>query len=610
MRKLTDQRLGLVMIMATLLVIAIVCWALLKQSVDNRQRDIRVQGTTLTRVLANMPLRQLVPDTASGGTLQLLKLNFSRSDLAYVVVVNPRGQPLAEIVAPGAIVPAVQMSAEPSAWLTEHELQTSGPDVIEFRIPLVADGDIAAHLRTAYFAPGFGIAIEDLPLFAQLALPIFLLTPLFYYLVRREMSPLHNANQRLHHLLQEHEAPQVQINPSGEFQDFIDNFNRFVSLAQTRSHELSLERTNTIAASRVLSYQKDRIESALQTLPDAVLILDDAGTAIFVNSKFEPLLGVTPEQTLGMTVEEWCTDPQLVQLLTRYDGNVTRLMRSDRVEISPPGNPNNSLSVSAYPLSSPKNVDSVIGTVVVFRNVTDEVLARHARDEFISHVAHELKSPLNVVNMQGELLLDHEHLTEDQRVDAINVIHDEVHRLSKLIDDLLNITKIDAGSIALNRQRVKLKEFLEDTFQASVRSAGDAQVEAVLDLPKTLSTINADKDLLRIALNNLLSNSIKYNRPGGSVTLHAEDKDDRVRITVSDTGIGIKPEDQTRIFDKFYRSEAEDVRKRPGHGLGLALSHEIVSLHNGRLTVVSQPGATSFTIDIAKGSMHLKEAVA
>ena len=88
---------------------------------------------------------------------------------------------------------------------------------------------------------------------------------------------------------------------------------------------------------RVLSYQKDRIESALQTLPDAVLILDDAGAAIFVNSKFEPLLGVSPEKTLGTTVEEWCTDPQLVQLLTRYDGNVTRLMRSDRVEISPPG---------------------------------------------------------------------------------------------------------------------------------------------------------------------------------------------------------------------------------------------------------------------------------
>ena len=120
-------------------------------------------------------------------------------------------------------------------------------------------------------------------------------------------------------------------------------------------------------------------------------------------------------------------------------------------------------------------------------------------------------------------------------------------------------------------------------------------------MPRALSTIQADKDLLRIAINNLLTNAVKYNSPGGSVSLQVEETDSLVFIRVSDTGIGISQHDLERIFDKFYRSTNDNVLQKNGHGLGLSLVKEIIELHHGKITVEStlNKGST-FSIELKK----------
>jgi signal transduction histidine kinase len=131
-----------------------------------------------------------------------------------------------------------------------------------------------------------------------------------------------------------------------------------------------------------------------------------------------------------------------------------------------------------------------------------------------------------------------------------------------------------------------------------------------LQLPPEISAVSLDKDLIRIALNNLLTNAIKYNQPGGRVVVRAEENDDEILVRVTDTGIGIEAEDQARIFDKFYRSENEQVRQRTGHGLGLSLAREIVQLHYGKLEVSSQAGRGSeFTMRFKKELGVLKQAI-
>jgi signal transduction histidine kinase len=198
-------------------------------------------------------------------------------------------------------------------------------------------------------------------------------------------------------------------------------------------------------------------------------------------------------------------------------------------------------------------------------------------------------------------------LPNEQLIGSINVINDEVERLSNLIGNLLNISKIEAGNIAINMQRVKLNEFLQDTYDSVARSGDNSSIQFELNLSQNLPNIQLDKDLLRVALNNLLTNAVKYNRPGGKVSFSAEETDEQIILTISDTGIGIAEKDQPYVFEKFYRSDDDEVTQRSGHGLGLALAKEIIDLHHGSLHLQSTVGEGSvFTIELKKTSSFLK----
>jgi len=247
---------------------------------------------------------------------------------------------------------------------------------------------------------------------------------------------------------------------------------------------------------------------------------------------------------------------------------------------------------------------------VVLRDITTENLARRAGSEFIAHMAHELKTPLTTLSLYSESLLTEDGQDEVLRVEAANIIFDEVGRMGMLIQNILNITKIESGTITVERRHAKLRDLLEDAFAACQRSAGDKGLSFQLDLPHDLAPVALDKELLRIAINNLLTNAVKYTNPGGTVTLTAEETDRVVRIVVSDDGVGIDPAENDAIFQKFYRSENEDVRKRTGHGLGLSLARQIVHLHHGTLSVESQVGqGSAFTIELNRDVGLLKEAV-
>ena len=155
-------------------------------------------------------------------------------------------------------------------------------------------------------------------------------------------------------------------------------------------------------------------------------------------------------------------------------------------------------------------------------------------------------------------------------------------------------------------QRVKLNEFLQDTFDSVARSGNNNDIQFELNLPQNLPNIQLDKDLLRIALNNLLTNAVKYNNPGGKVCFSVEEADEKIILSISDTGIGISKKDQAFVFEKFYRSDDEDVTQRSGHGLGLALAKEIIDLHHGTIQLESTVGEGSvFTIELKKTSSFL-----
>ncbi len=603
-----NERLGLIMILASLAVITVIILLLFHYQRDLREDRIRGQGIGLARLLGGMSWEQLVGQTERQGPLQIMGQSQGNVDFAYGVVVDTAGQPARTISAPGVIVPQAPLPREPSAWLGERTLQTveGGSSILEFYAPLFSSGDLIGHIRLGYFQPSLGLEMDQLPFVATLALPIFLLTPLFYFLIRREIRPLQQVNQKVEQLLEEGDQAKVEVHASGELREFLERLNHFVDFTKERIQGLEREQSGLITSSKLLSYKQSRVETVLHTLPEAVVVLDESGVVSYANAKLGALLDVDHNEVVGQRPSDWCNEEQALALLSRFQEAGTAGCISDPLRFTPSHSPGRVVEMNTYPLFAPRGEEELLGTLIVLRDVTEEQGARNSQSEFVAQVAHELKTPLNVLGMYSESLMDDQNTTEDFRIEAINVIHDEVERLSTLINNMLAINRFEMDGMHINRQRTRLNDLLEDAFNNISQSGRGKDLSFNIDLPRELSTLWVDKDLLRIAINNLLTNAIKYNTPGGTVTLSAAESDGDVEIRVSDSGIGIDSSEQQKIFGKFYRSEDQSVREQAGHGLGLSLTKHIVDLHQGELSVESIPGkGSSFAIRLEKGAAAL-----
>ena len=246
----------------------------------------------------------------------------------------------------------------------------------------------------------------------------------------------------------------------------------------------------------------------------------------------------------------------------------------------------------------------------MFRDETQEALARKARTDFVSHLSHELKSPLNVLALYSESLLGEAGKSREHQVEAANVIASEVDRLSSLITGLLNMTQIESGSISPDRSLVKLQDLVTAAFDEAKHLAVDKNCSFELDMPKEMNPVFVDKDLLRIAVTNLMSNAVKYNKDGGTVKVTVEDTEDALQIRVADTGIGISEEEAAQVFEKFYRSTDDRVQSVGGHGLGLALAKQIIELHHGTLLLNrDREEGAEFIINLWKEATAVKQAI-
>lgn len=207
--------------------------------------------------------------------------------------------------------------------------------------------------------------------------------------------------------------------------------------------------------------------------------------------------------------------------------------------------------------------------------------------EFTLHASHELKTPLTVIHAELETALQDETLAVAQREHLLSQL-DEVQRLTKIVDGLTLLTKADAGQIALAHDPVRLDELVRDACE-------DAQTlappELVVSLPACEEiTVSGDRHRLRQLLLNLADNAIKYNQPGGSVTLSLRRVEGSAVFTIANTGPGIAAELQPRVFDRFFRGDASHGSAVEGCGLGLSIAQWIVLAHGGAIEMTSQPG--------------------
>ena len=603
--------MGLTMVGASVLVIALTAYLLLTFQQGERVKQLRVQGASIARILADIPLSDLRSRRQDHGPLRMLQLGQDPAAFAYAVVVDQSGTVLNGVNSPGVELDRLPRESPAGSWSGERTLRLDGleRDVLEFYAPVVGEEDRLGAVRIGFFEPTRGFSAGQIPLLATMALTIFALTPLFYVLVRRETKQIHVVTDEIASRINSGSFNACTIEATGDLRDFVERFNRFSDLARSKINSLSQNNRELLASQKLLSYRKTRIEGVLAALPEAVLILAEDGRVSFANERVRALLDVDPADIINRAPSEWCRHESALEFLSCFETASTSKIFADTVRLSRlPAD--KKLTIKAYPLFAPQDPGTIFGRLIVIRDVTKESLAEEGSKNFVTHVCHELKTPLNTLALYAEALLGEQGHDEAFRTEAFNVINDEVERLAGLIDNMLNISRIESGNLTIDKQRVRLPDLLRDAGSQASSGSEAKGLRLTVDVPADLSPVAVDKELLRIAINNLLTNAIKYTPTGGTIGLTASESSAAIEIRVSDSGIGIRPEDKDRIFDKFYRSESDDVQKVGGHGLGLALARDIVELHHGQLSVASEPGkGSTFQITLWKDSALLKQAV-
>ncbi len=571
------------------------------------------EGKLLSQLLKSVPYRDTPLSGMLSKYLQAVPGIKEYSNFCYIIVKDKTGLEVSKLVKPGTVLPiseTVTPSLKPLK-LTVKEPGT-GQRIKEYHVPIFADESLAGTVILGLAEP-VGILKPSSHKYYLILLSIPLLLGIVLLLLyRSEIKGIRVLRSQLEEIKpDENDEQNVTLDVSGnkEIAGLTLDLKILLDSFLKRIRKLEETHINLLTADKVYSYKKTRLEAILEKMPDGILVIDDTSMATYVNSATETLLGIDRETILAKKFQEW-SDEKISTFLTRYQGHNGRLYRAEGIEINPSHTPEKTISMDAFPLVTQGSEQAPQGTLIICRDVTSHALARQARGDFVAHVAHELKSPLTVLSMYSEMLLGEDGKSEDFRIEAVNIVHDEVERLHMLINSLLSISKIEMGSIAIDRSRVKLIDLLEDAFATVSRSGKNNDLNFKLELPDELSSVFIDKDMVRVSINNLLTNAIKYNRPGGSVSLTAEETDESVFIRVEDTGFGIPPESLDKVFEKFYRVDNENTREQSGHGLGLTLAKNIIDLHHGKLTVESTlDKGTTFTILFNKKDGLIREGI-
>lgn len=241
-----------------------------------------------------------------------------------------------------------------------------------------------------------------------------------------------------------------------------------------------------------------------------------------------------------------------------------------------------------------------IGWIIVLHDITPFKEMDRLKSELIATVSHDLKQPLSVMNGYIELMLMQQAVT-DLGMNAIYMIRRAMQNMRQLIDDLLDLAKIESG-ITLDFEPLELNKVVYDCLEQTRHLAQNKSVDLIVQIPDDLSRILVDRVRFRQVVSNLISNAIKYTAPGGWAKITAEQRNNAVRIAVQDNGMGISPEDQIHVFERFYRVRRPETDNIEGTGLGLAIVKSLVELHNGQIGVESKLGeGTTFYILLPNG---------
>lgn len=572
--------------------------------------------------ITNMPfIRQLDPELLD----------------AFVLVVNAAGESLYNNVMPDDATPGMLLG-------TNLEKVIGGENVIfslsmpAWRIDVLAVGAPVMHNGRAVggvflFKPQVEIAASQyavlLALLVSMGAVLLVAALPAYFMARRVSRPLGQMRDVALRMAHGDFTARADVSQGDEFSQLGHSLNH---LAQELSHTIS-----------ALTVERNRVLAILNGIGEGIIAVDTQGAITHSNPAVRRLFGVETASAPNSADGEGNTSPDAAAQDTTSDGEpsvhikhvytlrdalpagilddfktvitsrapLTRemVLTSEGITVLAPGQtPPLSTSPVILRLSIAPIDDGnrhTVGAVALFRDITQSERLEQTRREYVANVSHEMRTPLTALRGLIEPLRDGMVRDEAARMRYYNIMMRETMRLSRLINDLMELSRLQSGQLSLKLEPVKLNPLLDDLAEKYHSKADDSELEFSIDVPDNLPTVLGNEDRIEQVLVILLDNAMKYTpsissdgKPGW-VRLEAEPTTNYVRLRVRDNGLGISEADLPHIFERFYK--VDKAHSGMGSGLGLSIAHEIVQRMGQSLTVESELGRGSvFTLTVQR----------
>ena len=542
---------------------------------------------------ARLVERQIRGKLAAGGpALDILCKDLGRLTATRFTVILPSGAVVGDTDEDPARMdnhgdrPEVQEAIEGRVGVSTRFSFTLGHDMMYVAVPLTGEDRIGGVVRAAL--PMAAIAQALRALYFRIALGamgiVLMMAILSLFISRRLTRPLEDLKRGAGRFARGDLGRKLPVPDSEELGSLAEALNHMAEQLEDRI--------------RTLIRQDQEQQAILASMVEGVLALDTEGRLFTINRAGAEMLGVNPAAVQNLTIREVVRNPELRWFVNRLLSS--REPIEEEVGLKEDGGPR-VLQVHGTALRDSEGM--VMGTLVVFHDITHLRRLETARRDFVANVSHELKTPITSLKGFVETLLAGALNEPENAEKFLRIIAQQADRLNEIIDDLLSLSRIEQEAerhqIALARGN--LKEVLQSAGQACEANAAAKNISLEVTCPDKLrATFNAP--LLEQALVNLIDNAVKFSPGNSTVRVEAEGAGSEVIIRVKDQGRGIPPEHLGRIFERFYRVDAGRSRKVGGTGLGLAIVKHIAQAHGGRVTVSSTPGeGSTFSIMIPQG---------
>ncbi|KIL46298.1 two-component system histidine kinase PnpS [Jeotgalibacillus campisalis] len=341
--------------------------------------------------------------------------------------------------------------------------------------------------------------------------------------------------------------------------------------------------------------QQDRLQTLIENMGSGLIMIDRQGYIVLVNRTFLEFFHLQTDEVINKRYVDIISDKQVREVAEEVFMTEQRIRKQIHVK-----SVFSKLHLEVY--GAPIIGDGSIwqGIVLVFHDISELKKLEQMRKDFVANVSHEVKTPITSIKGFTETLLDGAMNDKEALESFLTIILKESDRLQDLIQDLLDLSKVEQQGFNLAVSNVSITDLLQEARAIMKQKADQKSMEILLDGDQNLF-IEGDHDRLKQVFINLISNALTYSQPRGEIRLTVTDQTERVLIKVEDDGIGMEQEEIPRIFERFYRVDKARSRNSGGTGLGLAIVKHIVEVHHGEISVTSEPNkGTAFLISLPK----------